>query len=307
MKQCAFFGRCGGCKYDFSDADYRAKKSDELKQICPADNAVWIAPGGRRRGDFCFAAGKFGLFARGTKDIVPVARCENMVDAINDILPRLAQLPWAGAGSCMVTACDNGIDIAITSNVGHFTSAFKDAVEKTGAIRATWNGRVVFQNVVPVINFDGKTVEYPPYAFLQPSVAGADALRDMVVAAAAGAKKVADLFCGLGNFTYALDADGFDVFGTGICRDLFTRPLTLGMLRQYDCVVMDPPRAGAMAQCRVLAKSDVKKIIYVSCNPQTFRRDAKILTDGGYKMVQIVPVDQFAGSGHWEIFSVFQK
>ena len=79
------------------------------------------------------------------------------------------------------------------------------------------------------------------------------------------------------------------------------------MLNQYDCVVMDPPRAGAIAQCRELIKSNIDTIIYVSCNPDTFLRDKKILENGGYTATEIIPIDQFVGSAHWELFSVFKK
>ena len=175
------------------------------------------------------------------------------------------------------------------------------------AIRVTWNGKNIKQTAVPIVNFAGHTVEYPAGAFLQPSIPGADALRDLVTSRASGATRVADLFCGLGNFTFALNAQGYDVVGTGVTRDLFKNPLTVGMLNQYDCVVMDPPRAGAMAQCRELVRSNVPRVIYVSCNPQTFLRDMEILIRGGYKNTELIPVDQFAGSQHWELFGVFEK
>ncbi len=307
MNQCPFFGRCGGCKYDFAADDYRNKKLGELRDLNATDDAVWIAPGTRRRADFCFANGAFGLFERASKNIVPVRVCANVVAEINNILPDIADLPWTGAGSCLITACDNGLDICVNANVPYFLPEFKNAVQKLPVIRVTWNGRIVHQTATPVVNFSGHSVEYPINAFLQPSVAGGDALRHMVVDAARGAKKVADLFCGLGNFTFALNADGFDILGIGCNRDLFRHPLTPGMLRQYDCVVMDPPRAGAMAQCKELVKFDVRRVIYVSCNPDTFRRDAGILTHGGYKITKLVPVDQFVGSRHWELFSVFDR
>lgn len=307
MKQCPFFGKCGGCKYDFASADYVAQKSAELSGLPMTEAPVWCAPGMRRRADLCFADGRFGLFAPRSKDIVPVRECPNLTPEINGILPALGVMPWAGAGSCLITLCDNGLDIAITSNVPYCTPEFRTAAARLPAIRITWNGRVIRQTAQPVVKFDDVAVDFPSGAFLQPSVASERAMRELVVNAAAGASRVADLFCGLGNFTYALNADGFDVAGTGVRRDLFTHPLTLGMLRQYDCVVMDPPRAGAMAQCTVLAKSDVRRVIYVSCNPATFRRDMDILTRGGYKLVRLTPVDQFVGSSHWELVAVFDK
>jgi 23S rRNA (uracil1939-C5)-methyltransferase len=206
-----------------------------------------------------------------------------------------------------VTECDNGIDVAITSSVPYFTPEFRNAAIKSDAIRITWNDKIIKQSVIPKIHFCEQEIEYPSGAFLQPSVAGADALRDLVVSRAHGAGRIADLFCGLGNFTFALNADGFDIVGTGVQRDLFKRPLTVGMLNQYDCVVMDPPRAGALAQCQELARSNVSRIIYVSCNPQTFVRDMEILTHGGYKNTELIPVDQFSGSTHWELFGVFTR
>lgn len=307
MKTCPFFGKCGGCKFDFTSAEYKNAKAGALRGITPTDEAVWPAPGARRRVDFCFAGGQFGLYATGSKDIVPVRHCPNATPEINEILPALAAMPWSGAGAALVTLCDNGIDVAVTSDVPYCSAEFKRAAASLPVIRITWNDNVIKQTATPIIKFGDTATEYPTGAFLQPGRPGEDAIRQMVVTAAAGARHVADLFCGLGNFTHALDADGFDITGPFCRRDLFKKPLTPGMLSTYDCVVMDPPRAGARAQCEILAKSDVAKIIYVSCNPATFARDAKILQNGGYKQTRLIPVDQFVGSTHWELFSVFEK
>lgn len=306
-KTCSFFGRCGGCKYDFAAPDYREQKQSEIKQFEFTCAPRWCPIGARWRGDFCFGGGRFGLFAQRSKDIVPVTSCPLMMSEINNILPMLARLPWVGAGSCLVTKCENGIDVCITSNIEYFTPEFKQAAMNLPVIRIVWNGKVVNQTEKPMIKFGDKIVEYPPYAFLQPMPGEISGLRELVLSRASGAHRVADLFCGLGNFTFDLNADGFDIVGAGVKRDLFKNPLTVGMLTRYDCVVMDPPRAGAIEQCRELVKSDVKKIIYVSCNPQTFARDRDILLRGGYKITELVPVDQFVGSAHWELFSVFEK
>lgn len=307
MKKCPFFGICGGCKYDFASADYHEQKKSELRGLQITAEPRWLDAGARRRGDFCFAGNEFGLFESHSKNIVPVRACPNMVPEINAILPRVAALPWVGSGSCLVTSCENGIDIVVNADVPYFTPEFKSAAAGVGAIRVVWNDKIVFQSEKPIIKFSDVAVEYPAGAFLQPGKPGEGALREMVVSAAAGARRVADLFCGLGSFTFATNADGFDIVGAGVRRDLFAHPLTVGMLKQYDCVIMDPPRAGAMAQCRELVKSDVGRVIYVSCNPETFRRDMEILTRGGYKLRDLIPVDQFVGSAHWELFSVFEK
>ena len=76
--------------------------------------------------------------------------------------------------------------------------------------------------------------------------------------------------------------------------------------QNFDMVILDPPRAGAIIQVTSLGKSKVKKIIYISCNIQTFLRDSIILLSFGYKIKYILPIDQFLYTSHLEIFSVFE-
>ena len=309
IQKCPFFNLCGGCKYDFTDGDYRKNKLRELPNIDFSGDAIWGIPGTRRRAEFAFVDGTFGFYKKQSKDIININKCPNLSDEINEVLPFVAKLPWVGSGSVLITKCENGIDIAVNSKVPYFNAEFKTAVEKLPPqiIRFTWNDKTIRKYSVPEIRFNDKIVQYPTNAFLQPTVETEQILRDLVVKYVDGAKKVVDLFCGLGNFTFATNATGFDIVGNGITRDLFKKPLTAKNLEQYDVVIMDPPRAGAEKQSKELAKSNIKRIVYVSCNPTTFVRDSEILKRGGYKMTVAIPVDQFVGSSHWEIFSVFEK
>jgi len=196
----------------------------------------------------------------------------------------------------------------------------------------------------PFVEFVGQRVEFPAGAFLQPSVSGENVLRELIAAgttlrqgsrpiacvtSALGPSgygrqvdahgKIADLFCGLGAFTLPFGAVGFDNFAPGIdalnaagghatTRDLFKKPLTARELARYDAIIMDPPRAGAESQCKQIARAgNVRHIAYVSCNAETFMRDAKILESGGYRLTQLTPVDQFVGTAHWELVGIFEK
>ncbi len=320
IKTCPLFSICGGCVYDFASPNYRAEKIKKIDGWKLSTEPFWTTPGTRRRADFCFSCGNFGFYERGTKNIIRVDRCPNLLPEINAVLPKLAALPWVGTGSALVTVCDNGIDLSINSDVPYFTREFKDAIAKMPFVRVTWNGNVVTQTATPKISFAGRTVEYPPNAFLQPTVQSESAMREFVASHIDPNARVADLFCGLGNFTFVANtdgqsrdgvskanADGFDIVGNGVKRDLFKNPLSVKMLNTYDVIIMDPPRAGALAQTKLIAESNVKKVIYVSCNPITLRRDTKILTDAGYKITATAAFDQFVGSDHWEIAIVFEK
>jgi 23S rRNA (uracil1939-C5)-methyltransferase len=171
-------------------------------------------------------------------------------------------------------------------------------------------------------------VELPIEPFLQPTREGEAMLQSLVRDGVAAAMNVADLFSGCGTFSLAFDGypdiAAFDdnagmvaalngavkAHGSRIRaerRDLFRRPLSAEELSRYDAVVIDPPRPGAKAQSEQLARSKVPKIVYVSCSPASFSRDARILCDGGYRLIRIVPVDQFLWSSHLELVAFLER
>lgn len=177
--------------------------------------------------------------------------------------------------------------------------------------------------------FGALAVEIPPGGFLQASDEGEAALVETVLDyAGKNPGATADLFCGAGTFTghlagktqrlYTADSDTSAIKALqSACaghpditvekRDLFKDPLTSALLSGFETVVLDPPRAGGLTQAQNLAQSSVKRIIYVSCNPATFARDAKILQEGGYILRRLTLVDQFVYTAHTEIVGLFTR
>ena len=72
-------------------------------------------------------------------------------------------------------------------------------------------------------------------------------------------------------------------------------------------MILDPPRAGAEKQVKQLARSNVPKVIYISCNPVTFARDAQTLVRAKYTLEKAQPIDQFFWSPHLEVVGVFNR
>ncbi len=184
--------------------------------------------------------------------------------------------------------------------------------------------------LLPTLQIGSARLILPPGAFLQATAAGETALARLVAAHCGGAVAVADLFCGVGPFALRLserarvtaaDNDAAAVTALrraaaetqglkpieALERDLFRRPFLPIELKRFDAVVFDPPRLGADAQARQLAASTVPNVVAVSCNPTTFARDARILVDGGYRLVRVTPVDQFLYSAHVELVAKFSK
>lgn len=187
---------------------------------------------------------------------------------------------------------------------------------------------ILWQPEPPTMRFGDILVEVPPFAFLQPTTTGQAALVDAVARAIGDAPAVADLFAGVGTFALSVQA-GRKVYAAEGARDaiaalmgaanraralaatehrdLFRRPLVPAELGRFGAVILDPPRAGAEEQVKELAASTTPVIAYVSCNPASFARDAKMLVEGGYTLDWVQPVGQFRWSTHVELAARFSR
>ncbi|MGA7486489.1 MAG: methyltransferase domain-containing protein [Xanthobacteraceae bacterium] len=231
------------------------------------------------------------------------------------------------------TATDTGLDVDVRGSEALTAARINElaqVAEDRRLARLTRHGEMVAQRALPTLQIGSARLVLPPGAFLQATAAGENALARLVTAHCEGAVAVADLFCGVGPFALRLarrarvtaaDNDAAAVTALrraaaetqglkpidAVERDLFRRPFLPIELKRFDAVVFDPPRQGADAQARQLAASTVPSVVAVSCNPTTFARDARILVDGGYRLVRVTPVDQFLYSAHVELVAKFSK
>ncbi|TBZ88218.1 class I SAM-dependent RNA methyltransferase [Rhizobium leguminosarum bv. viciae] len=208
--------------------------------------------------------------------------------------------------------------------------AIETALGLRGIARVSLNGEILVEPSKPMVEFGGVQVSPPPGSFTQATKPAEEAMAELVIAHAGKAKRIADLFAGSGTFSLrlarigrvhaveaeakalaALDHAARNTQGlkpvTVEKRDLFRRPLMTQEFKPYDAVVFDPPRAGAEFQCQELARSGVKKIVAVSCNPLTLARDLAILVEGGYRITQVTPIDQFLWTSHVEVVATLEK
>ena len=178
------------------------------------------------------------------------------------------------------------------------------------------------------VALSGVSVALPPGGFLQATIDGEVALVGAAREWLGEAATVADLFSGLGGFAFALAANSKVLAVEGardthmackaaagrsgrpvhtLHRDLYRNPLQHDELNRFAAVVLDPPRAGAREQAALLAGSSVQRIVYISCNPSSWARDAAMLVAGGYRLAELRPVGQFRWSTHVELASLFVR
>jgi 23S rRNA (uracil1939-C5)-methyltransferase len=210
------------------------------------------------------------------------------------------------------------------------TAALARVAERHKLARLTRHGELVAQAAQPTLQIGKARVPLPPGAFLQATAEGEATLARLVLGHLGQVKRVVDLFCGIGPFALRIaegarvmaaddDADAVGALKRAaaatsglkpvetMVRDLFRRPFVASELKGYDAVVFDPPRQGAEAQAREIAKSAVPLVVAVSCDRTSFARDARILVAGGYRLAAVTPVDQFRYSYHVEIVAKFER
>ena len=240
-----------------------------------------------------------------------------------------------------VTELDSGLDIALAGGVvGKPSNRLAEVarlIGDSGAIsRISVDGEVLLTVTEAVLTISTVAVPLPPGGFVQAVAAAETAMADRVAGALASAlrkvrkPRIADLFAGLGTFSYvaarfgevdALESDKSAVAAMERAalaakglkrirpqrRDLYREPLGQMELAAYSAVVLDPPRAGAEAQVRILANSAVPLVVMVSCYPPTLARDLRHLVDGGYVVTALTAIDQFVYSDHVETVAILEK
>jgi 23S rRNA (uracil1939-C5)-methyltransferase len=272
--------------------------------------------------------------------LVDVGTCSVADPQINQLLAPLRAmllrlLKPKQPVSLHITASDIGLDVLLGD---YSLSGLPDRQLLTAfaleqnlarlAVRTPVGIDVIIEQRAPLLHFDDVAVALPLESFTQATPQAETAMITAVQQSVGKAKHIADLFCGIGTFTLPL-ARKVQVHGVEAAqaplltlaaaakkakrkittehRDLFRRPLSALELAPYQAVVFDPPRAGAEAQAQQLARSKVPVVVAVSCNPNTFARDAALLCAGGYQLERLWPIGQFLWSTHVELVAKFTR
>ena len=306
---------------------------------------VGCEPGERRRGDIVLRReGKrvlAGFHERASQTVVDIGTCVVASPRINAALAPLRSamasiLRDGTSADAVVNETDTGLDVLIRPHRRFdLTLPIRETLialaESADFARVSWGDRARAEPIVvrrtPQLALGDISVDPPPGVFLQATKRAELVMRAGVTAWGGEGAHIADLFAGIGALSlgkqgkarlYESDKTAVAAVdaalrkaatnrATAHLRDLFRNPLNARELDAFDAVVLDPPRAGAAAQCAELATSKVKRVVYASCDPASFARDVRTLQDGGYRLEKLMPIDQFLWSAHVELIALLTK
>ena len=302
---------------------------------------VRLPPGTRRRAVFTVRREgdtvRLGYLAHGTHTLVDIGECPVLRPEIVAALGALRSIARAIPERELRLAVLHtraGLDVAVEDInrklAGTAVTELARIAVQFPIARLSVGEQTIIERAASAVPIAGIAAVLPPNTFVQAVEQAETEMVRLVLSATDRAKTVADLFCGVGAFGLALAAtarvlavdsaasaiatltaaargrSGLKPIETKV-RDLFRDPLSPKELAGLDAVVFDPPRAGARAQAEQLARSRVPTIVAVSCDPGTLARDMRILSDGGYAIEGVTPIDQFVFAAHVEAVAVLRR
>ena len=331
--ECIYYNKCGGCTLQHLNIDYyyNSKKLYVEKLLNTEITEIFkVGFHKRRRVNIKYKDGIYGFYEKNSNKIVSIDKCINLTDNLNNILSNIQKIKLTNLDSVDIFEVDNGVGINLIFNKEPIIDEFKklNILEAT-SINYTLKNKDFF---IPItkrnnlfLNLDQLSIKIPNNFFMQATKDSQDFMINKICGEINNFKLVYDLYCGIGTYSFPLSKynkkvvcfEGDDLMIKSINeninllkiknllpegKDLYNQPIT--DFNNVDAVVINPPRNGAGNQCKFL--KNVKKIVYVSCNPESFKRDFESLKNY-YKIDKLYLIDQFFYTNHLEIMVVLDR
>ncbi|MEM9070947.1 MAG: RsmD family RNA methyltransferase [Myxococcota bacterium] len=332
---CAHATRCGGCPWIVMEEEAAAKQKvlrlarviERLGEPVEVRCERGASLAYRRRARVAWKSGRIGFRARRSRAVVSVDRCVVLAPVLEQALHQLPSLKGEGEASL---ALRDEVPVAVLRTSAVQPQEVYDACQRlvadstfAGIVLSVDGAHAQWGDAAPrFLAIDGLPLEGSVGGFAQAHEEVNAALVRYVAEMAEGAHCL-ELFAGHGNLTVALAQDRKVVAveqnaaAAEACRASLAARNLAGTVhaadatefprRNYDVVVLDPPRVGARDVATLLAEAPPKRVVYVSCNVGTLGRDLAILTAAGMRIVAARAFDMFPQTPHLESVVTLQR
>lgn len=328
ISECPFFDKCGGCDIGYIEYSKQLRhKKDIVMDIMKRYANIDINPdiisndkiyGYRNKITLRINKGKLSLVEGGTNNLVNVDRCLLVNDNINDVIKLLCDINLDEINEVVIKGTKE-IMVIVRGKI--LKSKLIDLLKlKVSSI--ILNDEVIYGDGYVMIDIDGICYAVYPNSFFQVNTDMISKLYGKVLDYAGKGESLLDLYCGAGTIGIFLANNFKSVIGIEINKDAvlganLNKEINNVKNISFECknvneiskinidtVVVDPPRGGLdKITINKLLTGNIKKIIYVSCNPLTLARDINILKDK-YNLVDMTLFDMFPNTKHVECVSL---
>ena len=330
INKCPYFDICGGCSFGFVNYEKAVcYKKDIFIDIFKRYANMDINPSVmysdkiyeyRNKISMKVNSGKLSLVEEDSNNLIDIDRCLLVNDKINNVIKILSDIDLSGLNEVIIRGT-NSIMVILNGeydydNIIKLLEGYVDSI--------IYNGKCVYGNEYIIINVDKYKYSVYPESFFQVNTDMIVKLYDRVKEYAGKGDSLLDLYCGAGTIGIYLSDNFNKVRGVEINKDAIRGAnlnkeinginnisFELGNANNIeideDVVVVDPPRSGLDDKTRnIIINSNVKKLVYVSCNPITLARDINILKDK-YDIIDITLFDNFPNTIHMESVCVLER
>lgn len=330
VNKCPYFDMCGGCSFGFVNYEKAVcYKKDIFIDIFKRYANMDINPSVmysdkiyeyRNKISMKVNSGKLSLVEEDSNNLIDIDRCLLVNDKINNVIKILSDIDLSGLNEVIIRGT-NSIMVILNGeydydNIIKLLEGYVDSI--------IYNGKCVYGNEYIIINVDKYKYSVYPESFFQVNTDMIVKLYDRVKEYAGKGDSLLDLYCGAGTIGIYLSDNFNKVRGVEINKDAIkganlnkeingTNNISfeLGNANNIkideDVVVVDPPRSGLDDKTRnIIINSNIKKLVYVSCNPITLARDINILKEK-YDIIDITLFDNFPNTIHMESVVLLEK
>lgn len=326
--------------------NYQRSKKNSLEELlgqyCANIDWIWIGDHSRRRVTLQIdQKNRLGFFAEKTHNLIEIDHDDSAEEKISALISPLKNFLKTQEENFYTQVCatlfDNGLDVVFTVKREPNFAQIQQLISfaKNNDLNISYRQKEVAVPVLSIrknqIFFQDFKVDLTSDIFLQATKSGLESIIKIIRDSIKNPCRVIDIYAGFGAYSFAIYdlakavfafegnkemidllnknavANGISNKVKGFVRDIFSSPLTHKELKDFDFVIINPPRNGASPQVVEISKSAIKNLIYVSCNPQSFKRDAKILIESGFKISNLTAIDQFYATKHLELVATFKK
>lgn len=343
---CPYFSSCGGCDFlDLSAENYQNLKKNQISSLFKNADWIWIGGNSRRRINLQIGQkNQLGFFAKKSKNISEIESCFIAENKISQIIPEIKKLLKSSEENLFtqatITSFDSGLDLVFSAKRNLNFTQNQKLINFAQANSLNISCKID-KSLNPIFLSHRNQIFYPEFKldldseiFIQATKQGLLAIIKIIrdfIAQNSQIKNLADIYSGFGAYSFATidlikSATAFEgsekmielikknSLQNGLrekikseIRDLFFDPINSRELNKFDLAIINPPRNGASPQISQIAKSSLKNVIYVSCNPESFSRDSRILIDSGFEIKNLIALDQFYATKHLELVAILTK